>query len=208
MKNIILFVLLSLLTLSFMGCDAKNGTILEYEQLPTDYSLTLYGENEGVHPDTNVLRDPENPYANAGINMVNVWEFNDNSPSAKAKFYLWATILARIPYGEHQFMTAQALHELYTFSPGGSENAKEQAKKAYRATLDHFFDSVTWWKADWLNEETYYAVLLREEAGKYLYNPSAEGLLPLYNDPAMAQAEMSEWGYVYDIDTGAVSRRK
>lgn len=205
MKNIILFVLLSLITVLFMGCDAKNGTILEYEQLPTDNVLNLYGENEGIYPDTNVLNDPENPYADAGINMVNVWDFNDNSPSPKAKFYLWATILARIPYGEHQYMTAQALHELYT--AGGSENAREQAKKAYRATLDYFFDSATWWKADWLNDDTYYAVLLRELTGKYLYDPTDDGLLPLYNDPAMALADMSEWGYIYDIETGAVSRR-
>ncbi|MDP8220291.1 MAG: hypothetical protein P9X26_03025 [Candidatus Stygibacter frigidus] len=205
MKIIKLFVLLGLVTVFLMGCDVKNGTILEYEQLPTDNVLNLYGENEGIYPDTNVLNDPENPYADVGINMDNVWDFNDQCVSPKDKFYLWATMLAKIPYGEHQYMTAQALHQLYTV--GGSENAKEQAKKAYHAALDHFFDSATWWQAEWLNDETYYAVLIRELTGHYLYDPSDENLLPLYNDPAMALADMSEWGYIYDIETGAVSRR-
>ncbi|MCF7910962.1 MAG: hypothetical protein K9M99_00415 [Candidatus Cloacimonetes bacterium] len=203
MKNIILFVLLSLLIVTFIGCDAKNGTILEYEQLPTDSTLTLYSENEGIYPDTNVLNDPENPYANTAISMDSVWVFNDNCPSPKAKFYLWATMLARITYGEYQYMTAQALHELYT--AGGSENARNQAIKAYRATLDHFFDSVTWWQ--WNPGDPYHAVLLRELAADFLYDPIDNGRLPLYTTPAKALADISEWGYVYNPDTGVVSRR-
>jgi len=204
MKIKILFALLCLITVFFTGCDVKNGTILEYVELPTDYQLNLYGENEGIHPDTNVLNDPENPYIHAGISMDSVWVFNDQCVSPKDKFYLWATMLARIPYGEHQYMTARALHELYT--AGGSENARRQAIKAYRATLDFFFDSVTWWKADWLMEETYYSVLLRDLVGALLYDSTSEGLLKLYNDPVMAQAEMSEWGYYYNIETGTVTK--
>ncbi|MBN1948559.1 MAG: hypothetical protein JW784_02330, partial [Candidatus Cloacimonetes bacterium] len=119
-------------------------------------------------------------------------------------FYLWASILAMIPTGEYQYFTAKSLHELYT--AGGSENAREQAKKAYRAVLDHFFNSVTWWQAEWLNEETYYAVILRDMVGQSLYDPTAMNMLPLYNDPALALADMSEWGYVYDIETGTVSK--
>ena len=40
-----------------------------------------------------------------------------------------------------------------------------------------------------------------------LYNPSDMNLLPLYNDPAIALADMSEWGYVYDFVNGTVSKR-
>jgi len=206
MRNKIIFGVLSLLMIFAIGCDIKDGNPVGLVELPTDYALDLYGENEGIHPDTNILDDPDNPYANVGIGMDSVWVYSDNCPSAKAKFYLWATILAKIPYGEHQYMTALALHELYTV--GGSINAKEQAKKAYRAVLDHFFDSVTWWKADWLNDDTYYAVLLRELSGDNMYDPSELGLLPLYSDPAIALADMSEWGYVYDIETGAISKRQ
>ncbi|MCF8345651.1 MAG: hypothetical protein K9G38_00455 [Bacteroidales bacterium] len=205
MKTKLIIILLSLVLIILSGCDTKDGDLLTDLELPTDYILNLYSQNEGIHPDTSVLDDPENPYADAAIGMENVWDLSDECPSAKSKFYLWATILANIPIGEYQYFTAKSLHELYT--TGGSENAKAQAKKAYRATLDHFFDSATWWQAEWLTEETYYAVLLRNLTAQSLYNPSNMNLMPLYNDPVQALADMSEWGYVYDPVTGIVSKR-
>jgi len=202
-KSIIFTVILVFLLLA--GCDSKNGSIFTEVEVPLGYDLNLFSADEGIHPDTSVLDNPENPYANANISMENVWDFSDQCPSAKSRFYLWATMLANIPIGEYQFFTAKSLHELYT--AGGSINAKEQAKKAYRSTLDNFFDSVTWWQAEWLTEETYYAVLLRNLVAQSLYDPSSMNLLPLYNDPVQALADLSEWGYVYDIETGTVSRR-
>ncbi len=205
MKNIIVILVVALALFAIVGCDRKTGDLVGVSPLPADYVLDLYSVNEGLHPDQSVLDDPANPFAQANLNMENIWELNDNSPSPKAKFYLWATILANIPVGEYQYFTAKALHELYT--AGGSENAKIQAKKAYRATLDHFFDSVTWWKADWMADETYYAVLLRNLVGEALYDPTEMNLLPLYNDPVQALADLSEWGYVYDFNTKTMSRR-
>jgi len=205
MKTKSIIILLSLIIIILSGCDPKDGKIMTEIEVPLDYQLNLFSENEGIHPDTSVLDNPDNPYANASISMENVWDFSDECPSAKSRFYLWATILANIPIGEYQYFTAKSLHELYT--TGGSENAKEQAKKAYRATLDHFFDSVTWWQAEWLTEETYYAVLLRNMVAESLYDPSDMNLLPLYNDPVQALADMSEWGYVYDFELGIVSKR-
>ncbi len=204
MKYIVI-LLLSLGLLFSTGCDRKTGDMLTMLELPTDYALDLYSANEGVYPNTSVLQNPANPFAHANINMQNVWDFNDSAPSAKAKFYLWATMLTQVPMGEHQYFTAKSLHELYTL--GGSINAREQAKKAYRATLDHFFDDVTWWKADWIIEDTYYAVLLRNLVAQSMYDPSEMNMLPLYTDPVLALADLSEWGYVYDFETGIVSRR-
>jgi len=204
-KNITLIGLILVIAIFMASCDRKNGELFTGVDLPLDFNLPLYCENEGVHPETCILENPENPYVNANISMETVWDFNDECHSSKAKFYLWGTMLANIPIGEYQYHTAQSLHELYT--AGGSENAKAQAKKAYRATLDYFFDSVTWWEAWWLNDETYYAVLLKDLVGESLYDPSEMNMLPLYNDPAQALADMSEWGYVYDIETKTVSKR-
>jgi hypothetical protein len=206
MKHLMTIMAAVLVILVLTGCDRKTGDLVTASPLPTDYILNLYSANEGIHPDQSVLNDPDNPFAQANLNMENIWDLNDNSPSPKAKFYLWASILANIPTGEYQYFTAKSLHELYT--AGGSANAKAQAKKAYRATLDHFFDSVTWWKADWLDEETYYAVLLRNLVGESLYDPSEMNLMPLYNDPVQALADLSEWGYVYDFNTKTLSRRQ
>jgi len=205
MKNLVIVLTVALVLFALTGCDRKTGDLVGVSPLPTDYVLDLYSANEGIYPDQSVLDDPANPFAQANLNMENIWDLNDNAPSPKAKFYLWASILANIPIGEYQYFTAKALHELYT--AGGSQNAKAQAKKAYRATLDHFFDSVTWWKADWMADETYYAVLLRNLVGESLYDPTEMNLLPLYNDPVQALADLSEWGYVYDFNTKTMSRR-
>jgi len=204
-KKISILIILSLVLILIAGCDRRTGYIFNVVDLPTDNILDLYSANEGIHPDQSVLEDPANPFADANLNMENVWDLTDECPSPKARFYLWATILANIPIGEYQYFTAKSLHELYTV--GGSENARQQAIKAYRATLDHFFDSATWWLADWIVEETYYAVLLRNMVGESLYDPSEMNLLPLYSDPVLALADLSKWGYVYDTETGTVSRR-
>jgi len=201
-----LIIILALMLVLIAGCDRKTGTQLtSVDMYFPDYTLDLYSANEGIHPDNSVLDDPANPFSHASISMENVWDLNDATPSAKARFYLWASALTSYPMGEYQFFTAKALHELYTV--GGSINAREQAKKAYRATLDHFFDDVTWWQADWIQEETYYAVLIRNLVGQSMYNPSDMNLLPLYTDPVLALADLSEWGYVWDFETQTMSRR-
>lgn len=206
MKHTMMILIALLAVVLLTSCDRKTGDLVTDSPLPVDYVLNLYSVNEGIHPDQSILRDPDNPFAQANLNMENVWDLNDASPSPKAKFYLWASILANIPIGEYQYFTARSLHELYT--AGGSENAKAQAKKAYRATLDHFFDDVTWWKADWMADETYYAVLLRNLVGECMYSPAEQNLMPLYNDPVQALADLSEWGYVWDSETGTMSRRQ
>lgn len=132
------------IALSFSACGGGNGspegsTI----KLPTDTTLNLYCADEGIGTNTCVLDDPENPYADSYIDNVNKWTLNDASPSAKAKFYLWATAMAHSPQGENQYYTALALHELYT--EGRSENAKEQAKLAYRSLLDNYYDALTYY---------------------------------------------------------------
>ncbi len=203
-KSIAIMVSVIILLVLLSACDRKNGSIVNIIELPTDYELTLFGADEGIYPNTDILKDPNNPYADANVYMDNVWDLNDECPSAKSKFYLWATILAKSPTGEYQYFTAKSLHELYTV--GGSENAREQAKRAYRSVLDHFFTSVTWWEADWLNDETYYPILLRNMVGEALYDPSEMNLLPLYNDPAQALAALGEWGYYYNTELKTVSK--
>jgi hypothetical protein len=206
MKQSILYLAIALLVLGLTGCDVKNGVVADTVDLPTDSNLNLYSADEGIYPNTDVLNDPANPFAKAALNSENVWTFNDNCPSAQSKFYLWATYMVSMPTGECQYMTAKALHEIYTVT--GSENARQQAIRAYHSTLDHFFDSVTWWKAWWINDDTYYAVTIRNLIGEAMYDPSDLNLLSLYDDPALALADLSEWGYVYDSTTKTITKVK
>ncbi len=207
MKKYRILLVMALLTLLMLtGCDVKNGITATTIELPTESTLDLYSVDEGIHPNKDILDNPDNPFAKASLNSENVWDFNDESPSALTRFYLWGTMLANIPIGEYQYFTARSLHEIYTES--GSLNAKEHAKKAYRAMLDNFYDSVTWWNAWWIDDDTYYAVILRDMVGEAMYDPSELNLLPLYSDPALALADLSEWGYVYDFESKTITKRQ
>ena len=121
-------------------------------ELPTDLVLNLCSKDAGITGEFCVLDDGNNPFRNTPTR-----EFDVNNPDAiikfdlaadippgpsgaKARFYFWATALARRPSGENQYLTAQALHELYT--AGGDPIIREQALKAYRSVLDNFLGSV------------------------------------------------------------------
>lgn len=195
---------LSFLALTFavavaLGCGRSggDGTVADQTELPSDSALTLYGENEGVYPETCVLEDPRNPYASVLVDEETKWELHDAAPSAKAKFYLWATALARSPSGENQYYTATALHQLFT--EGGSENAREQAKKAYRSVLDNFYFAATHPEAWWLPGKPTYADPLKDLVGKCLVQPSDLNFSPLYGDPFLARSALSEWGYAWVV---------
>ena len=186
-----IWVVLSLSFVVATGCDVKDGDVQNGIPLPTDASLTLYSANEGIYPDTSILQDPAYPYATSSVNESNKWELDNTCPSPKSRFYLWATALANIPTGENQFKTAEALHALY--GQGGSVNARDHAIKAYRSVLDNFFNSATYFNAQYLPENPAYAVPLKDMVGQNLYTPA--DLVPLYSNPTYAAVDMGQWGY-------------
>lgn len=153
-------MLFGLVVLFATGCgsDGGDGTAVSYD-LPTDLLLDLRCVDVGIYLEGCVLLDEENPYRN-----VATGEFDENNPDvpigklelleeippgptgAKARFYLWATALARRSSGENQYYTARALHELWTAQVQigiGDPLVRRQAVKAYRSVLDNYFGSVT-----------------------------------------------------------------
>ncbi len=122
-----LIVLFGLATAS-CGGDNSGGTEITTIPLPTDTLLNLQCEDVGIGPEKCVLNDPANPYATAIINEFDVnnpdadtkFDLANNIPAgrtgAKARFYLWATALARRASGENQWYTARALHELFNYN--------------------------------------------------------------------------------------------
>jgi hypothetical protein len=197
-------LVISCCSLFLSGCGGSDGGTDRSEvELPTDDILPLSCENVGIYPETCILADPENPYVNSYISEETKWKLHDASPSAKSRYYLWATVLARTPNGENQYYTASALHELYT--EGGSTNAKEQAIRAYRSVLDNFYDDVTYFIADWLPGKPLYEVSLRDLTGERLYDPSIDGFSELFDDPNDALEALKGWGYDYDVDSGKLN---
>lgn len=190
------------------GCESPgegDGVVINELLLPTDTLLNLACADAGIGFETCVLGDPENPFA-----MVATPEFNVNNPDArtkfdlandipagptgaKARFYLWATALARFPSGENQWYTARALHEL--FDANSDTLIQEQALKAYRSMFDNFWGSVTFFECC---GGVTFSVNLNEQTADDLYRTESTGFVRLIpGDPLNAQSLMAEWGYTY-----------
>lgn len=201
-------VLCGLLALTVTGCgspDDSDGTVISEIILPTDTLLNLACAEVGINSETCVLDDPENPFLSVAITEFDVndpdaqnkFELNNALPAgptgAKARFYLWATALARRPNGENQWYTARALHELFTAS--GDPIVQDQALKAYRSVLDNFFGSVTFFVCC---GDVAFPATLNELTADFLYRPEGYDLAPLIPGPSIEVLSLlGEWGYTY-----------
>ncbi|MEN7341353.1 MAG: hypothetical protein AAAFM81_00365 [Pseudomonadota bacterium] len=209
---------LAMTTMGILGCgssaepDENDGELFNQVFLPTDTLLNLACADVGLYLETCVLGDPQNPFITVAIP-----EFDENNPDArtkfdlaaelpagptgaKARFYLWATALARRPSGENQYFTALALHEL--FDANSDPLIQEQALRAYRAVLDHFFNSVVFFTCcadvDPNGNPVPFAVRLAELTADNIYRTGATGFARLVpGNELLALSQLAEWGYVY-----------
>ena len=212
--NILIATLIagSVVFLTSACSEVDGGTVQNTVQLPTDSTLNFYCENEGIYLDTCVLDNPENPYANVAViadpddpdNPNDKFVLSDAAPSAKSRYYLWATALAKgagIP-GENQYYVAVSLHEV--FAESGSPTTREQALKAYRSVLDNYYLNPTFF-GPFGEKEIVYAAALKDLVGQNLVEP-VPPLISFYDDlPLEALGELSEWGYIYNETTKVVT---
>ncbi len=208
----IVAVVLGLFVLS--GCDERDsgdGEVINQILLPTDVVLNLYCEDVGINEEKCVLDDPENPYA-----LVPTGEFDPNDPlsprkflllqdippgpsGAKARFYLWATALARFPSGENQWYTARALYELFDANSNPiskDEIVRAQALKAYASVLQNFYGSVTFFGT--------VPVSLNERTARDIFFPEEVGFRRLPPDNVTAVEQLTDWGFRYDVENDLV----
>jgi len=215
------------------GCgserDANDGQLFNSVVLPTDAVLNLYCADVGIAAETCVLDDPENPFSSAVIiefdvnnpEAANKFQLADTIPAgptgAKARFYFWATALARRQSGENQYYTALALHEVFTANSNAiseDELIREHALKAYRSVLDNFFGGVVVFKcfecAPNLPVDSpdvpQFAVPLNERVADHLYR-QASTATPVYPfglrrlPPGTGEIDVLDlfvdWGYTY-----------
>ena len=199
-------MLTALVILMTAGCDEiDSGEVQNSVPLPQDSVLNFRCEDEGIFPEDCVLDNPGNPYASVAVTEDNKFQLSDEAPSAKSRYYLWATALAKgagIP-GENQYYTALSLQEV--FAESGSPTTRDQAIKAYRSVLDNFFLAPTFFVVTIDGEEASIAVSLKDIVGGNLFDPASAGLVSLYTDPAFALDDISSWGYVYDPVTQIMS---
>ena len=211
-------LLFALAMLGIEGCGSGDGggKNITTQTLPTGLSLTLECDGVGVYPEDCILDDRRNPYATVNIiefdpqdedadNKFDLFEQIPPGPEyAISRFYFWATALARRGSGENQFYTAVALHELWSTGVDdgfGSPNAQEQAKKAYRACLDYFFDDFTFigpFPDPNDPDGDFVPFPIRSLVGTQLVpSPDWATLFPADDSVLAAKTELGEWGYFY-----------
>ncbi len=224
-ENLIPMIALSSLVFLMTACgdvDKNDGTVISGVELPEDSVLTLYCPDAGIASEPCVLDDPENPYAITPVLAPNPddsdpdeeegaafkWALDRDAPSAKARFYLWATAQAMSPNGENQYHVALALQGMY--SESGSELARDQAIKAYRSVLDNYFDDVWFFKYPQTPEPTEFLwpKKVRLLSIDNLWDVPADrgGIDPLYTSELAALEALGEWGYTFESGTGDVYR--
>ena len=205
------------------GCGESpsdsDGQVINSIVLPSDVVLNLACENVGIYPENCVLGDPENPFITTTIiefdpnnpDQDDKFDLNDTLPpgpaGAKARFYLWATALARFPSGENQYYTAKALHELFDANSNvisTDELVRAQALKAYRSVLDNFWGSVTFFECELCAPDENgnlikFPAQLKEEVGDDLFRFESTGFLPLIEGGEIRVLEtIGQWGYTYN----------
>ena len=104
----------------------------------------FFHEDEGVHPSKVVLSNPRNPFRFNGASDATKFEILNGGGNAGA-FYAWATLLARVPTGEHQFFTATKARDIYNareVEGADRERIRQIAINGFQVVLDDFPDSV------------------------------------------------------------------
>lgn len=129
--------------LSLLACSS-DLPVPEYRYgvLLADLQFEVTDPDMGIHPNTSILADPENPFATGGISPEGKFQALTDSPTAG--FYGMGTALTNEPTGEHQYYTAVSLEGIYDereiSDPG---LVRDMAIRAYQSVLDNFAGSVT-----------------------------------------------------------------
>jgi len=127
------------------ACAPEAGEWRVGEDL-RDLRFDPISQDVGVHPDTSILDDPDNPFADSlDPNSDLKWDLQ--ASGCDRAVYSWATALAIQPTGEHQLYTAACMQELYE---GGRVDDDDLylvwtlAVRGYEEVFHSFPDSVTY----------------------------------------------------------------
>ena len=137
--------------LMWMVVLVMSGCMPEAPEWRFGFNLTgveyvEFHDDEGVHPSTRVLENPRNPFVNLYVSQDTLFKLFDGGGNAGA-FYAWATALARVPTGEHQYYTARKLADIHgaqELTGVAQERLRKRAIRAYQSVLDNFPDSVSY----------------------------------------------------------------
>ncbi len=132
-------------TASTTGCEIDPAEFRFGEQL-TGLEFNLHSDKMGIHPNDDVLGDPNNPFRNTGIDFQSDTKFEILADGGHVgAFYAWATILAIAPNGEHQYFTAVSLENIFVNEEAPPDDLpiiQDMAIQGYQSLLDNFPDAI------------------------------------------------------------------
>lgn len=134
-----------MLLLLLTGCLEAPDYLYGQDLDALDFQL--YSRDVGVYPDTSVLDDPNNPFAEVALGTDVQWDLTADEQWVGA-FYAWSTLLATYqPTGESQYYTATALSQIYLREDADPDDLYfvwRNAVDGYQVVLDTFPDSQTY----------------------------------------------------------------
>ena len=128
------------------GCATPAPATYQYGVPLDEVEFHLSSLSMGVYPDTSVMDDDNNPFAEGGLDGDLRWDITAGGLWVPT-FYAWATWLVGEPTGEAQYYTALSLHTIYDNALCDADDlyyVRGLAIDAYQAVLDHFPDGLTY----------------------------------------------------------------
>lgn len=102
--------------------------------------FNLFSDKMGIHPNDDILADPNNPFRDTPISEDRAFDALDFAGPVGV-FYMWGTNLAIGPNGERQFYTSNALTGIFNselYPEGTRETVRTMAIESWQALLDFF----------------------------------------------------------------------
>ena len=135
------------------GCAPPEATYQQAFDL-AGMSFEFHTAQTGVHPHTDVMRDPNNPFKGGlggdtnedGAPGDGKWAV-ESTGLAVPRFYAWATILVQQPTGEHQYFASAALRDIFDTAQAAPDDlyrVRTAAIDGYQVVLDEFTDALSY----------------------------------------------------------------
>lgn len=136
--KLIYIYFLCVIIFSIASCDEMDPDLPKKDFTPIDLTSVVYRpscNSEGIFPDFSILKNSQNPFIKAGITEHNKWDiYSAGTFSSASKYYYWATLLAKNPSGENQYLTAEAVE--------ANEGTSSRAFDAYKEVVMSFYNDI------------------------------------------------------------------
>ncbi len=131
----------------FLDASIENQHVPFRPVNPSETPMFVpYSPRVGVFPNADVISDPNNRFADITSIHGERWNFFNNLGNTGTdlihRFYVWATVNAKGPFGESQYYAAFSLHNVLAagslIQPGHESTVSNIVVRCFVAVIDEF----------------------------------------------------------------------